>query len=121
MFNEDYVNDFVFQTDELLKSSNEWLDTAVFKKVPHRQWVFSIPKRLRIYFMFDRRLLAKLSQCARKVLSLYLTAGCACRECFSRGMRKKDTLDDTVPHLIDTDTDSKEFKQKLKVPDSEGL
>jgi hypothetical protein len=40
--------------------------------VPHRQWVFSIPKRLRIYFMMDRRLLPKLSQCAWKVLSRYL-------------------------------------------------
>ena len=27
--------------------------------MPHRQWVFSIPKRLRIYFMMDRKLLAK--------------------------------------------------------------
>jgi len=42
----------------------EWLCTEVLKYVPHRQWVFSIPKRLRIYFMFDRRLLAKLSRCA---------------------------------------------------------
>jgi hypothetical protein len=33
----------------------------VLKKVPHRQWVFSILKRLRIYYLFDRRSLAKLS------------------------------------------------------------
>ncbi len=45
------------------------------KNVPHRQWVFSIPKRLRIYFMFDRKLLAKLSQCAWQVLSSYLKQG----------------------------------------------
>jgi hypothetical protein len=32
----------------------------------------SIPKRLRIYFLFDRKLLAKLSRCAWKVLSAYL-------------------------------------------------
>jgi len=50
----------------------EWLCEKVLKYVPHRQWVFSIPKRLRIYFMFDRKLLAKLSQCAWKVLSTYL-------------------------------------------------
>jgi hypothetical protein len=31
-----------------------------FKDVPHRHWVFSIPKRLRIYFLYDRKLLAKL-------------------------------------------------------------
>ncbi len=36
----------------------------ILKDVPHRQWVFSIPKRLRIYFLFDRKLLAKLSICA---------------------------------------------------------
>ena len=41
----------------------EWLITNVLKHVPHRQWVFSIPKRLRIYFMYDRKLLAKLSKC----------------------------------------------------------
>jgi len=51
----------------------EWLCEEVLKYVPHRQWVFSIPKRLRIYFMMDRKLLAKLSQCAWKVLNLYLT------------------------------------------------
>jgi ribosomal protein S27E len=41
----------------------EALCENVLKYVPHRQWVFSIPKRLRIYFMFDRKLLSKLSQC----------------------------------------------------------
>ncbi len=33
----------------------EWLSAEVLKSVPHRQWVLSIPKRLRIYFMHDRR------------------------------------------------------------------
>ena len=50
----------------------EQLCENVLKYVPHRQWVFSIPKRLRIYFMFDRKLLSKLSQCVWKVLSVYL-------------------------------------------------
>ncbi|SNT28506.1 Putative transposase, partial [Anaerovirgula multivorans] len=44
----------------------------VLKEAPHRQWVFSIPKRLRPYFMFDRKLLSKLSKCAWNVLSMYL-------------------------------------------------
>jgi hypothetical protein len=51
----------------------EWLCTEVLKHVLHRQWVFSIPKRLRIYFMFDRKLLKKLNRCAWKVLNPYLT------------------------------------------------
>jgi hypothetical protein len=45
----------------------ECLLTDVLKKVPHRHWVFSIPKRLRIYFMYDRALLgnlANMSKCA---------------------------------------------------------
>jgi len=37
-----------------------------------RSWVFSIPKRLRIYFLYDRKLLAKLSICAWKVMNAYL-------------------------------------------------
>lgn len=53
----------------------EWLCEEVLKKVGHRQWVFSIPKRLRVYFMYDRKLLAKLSQCAWNVLSMYLKQG----------------------------------------------
>ncbi len=39
----------------------EELCENVLKYVPHRQWVFSIPKILRIYFMFDRPLLSRLS------------------------------------------------------------
>jgi hypothetical protein len=46
----------------------EHLVGQVLKKVTHRQVVFSIPKRLRIYFLFDRKLLVKLSRFAWKVL-----------------------------------------------------
>jgi len=57
----------------------ERLCAEVLKYVPHRQWVFSIPKRLRVYFMFDdRRLFTRLSRCAWKVLRLYLTQAAAC-------------------------------------------
>ncbi len=50
----------------------EELCENVLKAVPHRHWVFSIPKRLRIYFLYDRKLLKKLSLCVWKVLSAYL-------------------------------------------------
>jgi len=33
------------------------------KPVPHRHFVFGIPKILRRYFLYDRKLLSKLSQC----------------------------------------------------------
>src|SRR4030042_437032 len=50
---------------------SEWLLGNVLKKVPHRQWVFSIPKRLRIYFLYDRKLLSKLSKCGWNVIRAY--------------------------------------------------
>ncbi|MFX0200485.1 MAG: transposase zinc-binding domain-containing protein [Candidatus Hodarchaeota archaeon] len=50
----------------------EWLLTKVLKAVPDRQWVFSIPKRLRIYFMYDRKLPAKLSRCGWNVINTFL-------------------------------------------------
>jgi hypothetical protein len=40
------------------------LGDEVFAEVPHRQWVFTIPKRLRVYFRFDRSLLGKLCRAA---------------------------------------------------------
>ena len=40
--------------------------------VPHRQFVFTIPKRLRIFFRFDRRLLGELPRLAwQTVLEVY--------------------------------------------------
>ena len=50
----------------------EYLHDEVLEDVPHRQYVFTIPKRLRPYFMHNRKLLAKLSLCAWEVLSDYL-------------------------------------------------
>lgn len=64
----------------------EHLHEEVLEDVPHRQWVFSIPKRLRPYFMYDRKLLAKLSRCAWNVLSEYLKASI--------------TVNDPIPGLV---------------------
>jgi len=49
----------------------EWLCSNVLKNVPHRHFVFSIPKIIRIYFLLDRKLLADLARIAWDVLSLY--------------------------------------------------
>jgi len=45
--------------------------------VPHRQVVFTIPKRLRVFFKFKRRLLGELCRLALRALSRYfeLVAG----------------------------------------------
>ena len=40
------------------------LRNEVFADVPQRQWVFTIPKRLRVYFRFTRSLLGKLCKAA---------------------------------------------------------
>jgi hypothetical protein len=40
------------------------LKEEVLAEVPHRQWVFTIPKRLRVYFRYDRSLLGKLCRAA---------------------------------------------------------
>jgi hypothetical protein len=48
------------------------LNNEVFAPVPHRQWVLTIPKRLRIFFRFDRSLLGKLCHVAwETILDLY--------------------------------------------------
>jgi hypothetical protein len=40
------------------------LKDEVLADVPHLQWVFTIPKRLRVYFRYDRKLLGRLCRAA---------------------------------------------------------
>ena len=49
----------------------EWLCEEVLKAVPHRQFVFSIPKILRRYFLYDRSLLSGLSRCGWESLKVF--------------------------------------------------
>ena len=49
----------------------EFACSEVLKNVPHRHFVFSIPKIIRIYFLFDRTLLKELSRIAWEVLGPY--------------------------------------------------
>jgi hypothetical protein len=46
----------------------EWLFEEVLKAVPHRHFTFSIPKILRRYFLYDRKLFSDLSRCGWKSL-----------------------------------------------------
>jgi hypothetical protein len=49
-----------------------WVCEHVCAEVPHRQFVFTIPKRLRLYFRYDRSLLGALCQAAwRTVRTVY--------------------------------------------------
>jgi len=47
------------------------LQENVLYPVPHRQYVFSIPKIIRRYFLYDRKLLGKLAKCATTSLTTF--------------------------------------------------
>ena len=41
-----------------------WAEQELLEDIPHRQVVFTIPKRLRIFFRYDRKLLGEQAFCA---------------------------------------------------------
>ncbi|MBI5709230.1 MAG: transposase zinc-binding domain-containing protein [Candidatus Eisenbacteria bacterium] len=51
-----------------------WLDEHLLAPVPHRQVVLTLPKRLRAYFIHDRRRLGLLSRVASRTLRDYVQA-----------------------------------------------
>ncbi len=74
----------------------------VLSEVPHRQWVFTIPKRLRVYFRFTRSLLGDLCRTAyetvREVLQLEMDEA----ECVPAMVGAVQTFGDLVhwhPHI----------------------
>lgn len=51
------------------------LGSTILSPLPHRQYVFTLPKILRVYFRYDRKLLTRLCQCAnRSLLRFFNTA-----------------------------------------------
>ena len=50
----------------------ESLKDNILYPVPHRQYVFSIPIMLRLFFKYDRKLLTKLCRCAYNSLLIFL-------------------------------------------------
>jgi hypothetical protein len=52
----------------------EWAANELLEDVPHRQVVFTIPKRLRPYFRYERALLGDLAGCAWRALRLWVLA-----------------------------------------------
>ena len=57
-----------------LEAWGEWVREILLLDVPHRQVVFTIPKTLRIFFKFRRKLLGELCRSAVKALMVYLEA-----------------------------------------------
>jgi hypothetical protein len=43
---------------------SEGIEAEIVRDVPHRQYVFTLPKRLRPYLLHDRKLLGMLSRAA---------------------------------------------------------
>jgi ribosomal protein S27E len=57
-----------------LETWGKWTGETLLLDVPHRQVVFTIPKTLRIFFKFRRKLLGELCRSAVKTLTVYFGA-----------------------------------------------
>jgi Putative transposase len=51
---------------------SDWLHHELLYAVPHRQYVFTVPKRLRPYFLHERKLLGELCRVAYRTLREFL-------------------------------------------------
>ena len=51
-----------------------WLEETLLADVPHRQVVLAVPKRLRPYFLYDRKLLGELSRVAARTVTSFIRA-----------------------------------------------
>jgi hypothetical protein len=52
----------------------EWMREDLLLEIPLRQVLFTIPKMLRLFFKFKRKLLGDLCRCAERALLFYLEA-----------------------------------------------
>ena len=57
-----------------LEEWGEWMRETLLLNVPHRQVVFTIPRMLRIFFKYNRRVLGDLCQAACEALLKYFQA-----------------------------------------------
>ena len=73
----------------------EWAENELLEDVPHRQVMFTIPKRLRPYFRYERALLGGLAGCAWRALRVFRT--CRREGCRSAGRRPSGSLHDPLP------------------------
>ena len=80
----------------------EWLCSNVLKKVPHRHFVFSMPKILRVYFLFNRKLLKELSRIAWETVREYYINTCIKDEASPAAVAVIQTFGDYLsfnPHM----------------------
>jgi len=62
-----------------------FLQDEVVEEVGHAQWVFTIPKMLRVYFLHHRELLGALSLAAYETVKELMTAAAVEEEGFGPG------------------------------------
>ena len=78
------------------------LNEDVLADVSHRQFVFTIPKRLRIYFRYDRKLLGKLSKAAWETVRDVFCEEVACEDVYPAMIVGIQTFGDLInfhPHI----------------------
>ena len=78
------------------------LNEDVLENVSHRQFVFTIPKRLRIYFRYDRKLLGKLAKAAWETVRDVFTEEVDCEEAFPAMIAGIQSFGDLInfhPHI----------------------
>lgn len=89
-----------------------WIEevrTRLLLPVPHRFWTFSIPKRLRPYFMRNRKLLSLLVAAANNTLAKALSGG-----------KLTPGLKPGIVSLIQTHSDSLEWNSHLHMVVTDG-
>ena len=69
-----------------------FLEEELFRPVPHRHWVWSVPKMLRLHFLHHRKLLPKLCRCAWDALTIFLHEALDHRNVFPGGILVPQTF-----------------------------
>lgn len=69
-----------------------FLEEELFRPVPHRHWVWSVPKMLRLHFLHHRRLLPMLCRCAWDSLTMFLHNELDRRDVFPGGILVPQTF-----------------------------
>lgn len=97
----------------LLRDKSLWIESIrnnLLLPVKHRFWTFSIPKRLRPYFMYNRKLLSLIVDAANFAITAPLTGG-KVRKNFRPG----------IISLIQTHSDSLEWNCHLHMIVTDGI
>ena len=69
-----------------------FLEEELFKPVPHRHWVWSVPNMFRLHFLHHRKLLPKLCRCAWGALTIFLHEALDRRDVFPGGILVPQTF-----------------------------